>query len=232
MLIGGIQKLSLVDYPGKTAISLYTIGCNMRCGFCHNKELVVPECFTSSIDTDKIINFLKSRIGLVEAVVVSGGEPCLHPDLPDFIRQIKKLGYLVKLDTNGTKPEMLKKLLDDQLLDFVAMDIKAPLHNYEKVTNRPVVNSDIEKSIQLIKSSGLEYEFRTTIVKSLHQVSDFTEIGKLIANGGKAKRYALQRFQPAKTLDPAYKKDQTLSETDLLTIENIMQSYADTVIVH
>lgn len=232
MLIGGIQKLSLVDYPGKTAISLFTIGCNMRCGFCHNRELVVPECFVSSLDLDKVMNFLKSRKDLVEAVVISGGEPCLHPDLPSFIKQVKKLGYLIKLDTNGTKPEMLKQLLNDRLLDFVAMDIKAPLKNYEKVTNRPIISADIAKSIDLIKNSGLDYEFRTTIVKSLHRVSDFNKLGRLIASGGKAKRYALQRFQPAKTLDPAYKNDQTLSETDILTIEKIMHDYADTVVVH
>lgn len=232
MLIGGLQKLSLVDYPGKTCLSLFTIGCNMRCGFCHNKELVVPECFAPALDTDEVLKFIKSRVGLIEAVVISGGEPTLHKDLPEFIAKIKKMGFLVKLDSNGTQPAMIKKLLDQKLVDFIAMDVKAPLDKYQTVTSRPIVDCDIKTSIQLIKASGIDYEFRTTIVKELHQVEDFDAIGELISTGGKAKRYALQHFLPAKTLDPKFAKATTLSDSDFQTIAKKMSRYAEEIIIH
>lgn len=232
MLIGGLQKLSLVDYPGKTCISLFTIGCNMRCGFCHNKELVVPTCFVPALDNEQVMKFIKSRRKLVEAVTISGGEPTLQPDLAEFICQIKALGFLVKLDSNGTKPQVLEDLIKRNLLDFIAMDVKAPLKNYQKVTNRPIVEKDIKASIQLIKSSGLGYEFRTTVVKGLHKIEDFDAIGKLISQGGKAKRYALQRFLPAKTLDPKFATATTLSDDDFELLKQKMTAYADEVVLH
>lgn len=232
MLIGGLQKLSLVDYPGKTSIAIFTIGCNMRCGFCHNAELVVPEQFAPALNEAEILDFIKRRVGLVESVTISGGEPTLQPDLIDFITKVKKLGYLIKLDTNGTQPKVLKKLLQANLLDFVAMDVKAPTNKYQTVTNRPIVADNIKRSIALIKQSGVDYEFRTTVVASLHDLGDFDAIGELISQGGKAKRYALQHFRPAKTLDPKYANDTTLSEEDFSLLADKMSAYADEVIVH
>ena len=232
MLIGGLQKLSLVDYPGKTSIAVFTIGCNMRCGFCHNAELVVPEGFAPALDKAEVLDFIKRRVGLVESVTISGGEPTLQPDLVDFIAKVKKLGYLIKLDTNGTKPKVLEKLLQDKLLNFVAMDVKAPTNKYQTVTNRPVVAADVKQSIALIKQSGIDYEFRTTVVASLHDLNDFDAIGELISQGGKAKRYALQHFRPAKTLDPKYINDTTFSEADFAFLADKMSAYADEVIVH
>lgn len=232
MLIGGIQKLSLVDYPGKTSIAIFTIGCNMRCGFCHNAELVLPECFAADIGQDKVLKFLQKRIGLVESVTISGGEPTLQPDLVEFCRQVKQLGYLLKLDSNGTNPRVLKTLIDHHLLDFIAMDIKAPLDKYTQVVNFPIDAAKIEESIALIKSSGLDYEFRTTVVKSLHQLADFDKIGELISVNGKAKRYALQHFRPAKTLDPRFANDVTFSEEDFTWLAQRMASFAQQVVVH
>lgn len=232
MIIGGLQKLSLVDYPGKTSIAIFTVGCNMRCGFCHNAELVVPEKYALAIDEKEVFDLLEKRIGLVESVTISGGEPTLHPDLPEFIAKIKKLGYLVKLDSNGTRPDKIKNLLDQNLLDFIAMDVKAPLDRYELVVNHPIDTKAITESIKLIKQSGIDYEFRTTIVSSLHRLKDFDEIGKLISQGGKAQRYALQHFNPGKTLDPSYADDTTFSEADFKLLEKKMQTYANEVVVH
>ncbi len=233
MLIGGLQKLSLVDYPGKSCIALFTIGCNFRCPFCHNPELVLPERFPSSLDTQEVLDFIKSRQGLVEAVTISGGEPTLQSDLADFIKQIKEMGFLVKLDTNGTQPQVLERLFADKLLDFVAMDIKNSFANYSKTVG---VEADIERlksSIELIKNSGKDYEFRTTIIDRLHQVLDFEDIGKqLTADGQKIKRFALQHFRPAKTLDPDYSTANTLPEVDFEMIRRLMLKYADEVIIH
>lgn len=232
MLIGGLQKLSLNDYPGKTSVTIFTIGCNMRCGFCHNAELVLPECFADDLGEDNVLDFLKKRISLVEAVTISGGEPTLHSDLPDFIKKVRELGYLVKLDTNGTRPDKLGKLLDAKLLDFVAMDIKAPLEKYAKVVNAPIDTEAVKESIALIKNSGIKYEFRTTVVKSLHELADFEAIGQLISVEGKAQRYALQHFRPAKTLRPEYSTDTTFSEADFALVAEKMRKYAEEVVVH
>lgn len=232
MLIGGLQKLSLIDYPGKTSIVIFTIGCNMRCGFCHNAELVIPKKFVPAINEKEVMDFIKHRVGLVEAVTITGGEPTLQADLTQFIKKVKKMGFLIKLDTNGTQPKVLEKLLKDKLLDFVAMDIKAPLSRYELVTNRPVDPSAIKQSIKLIKQSRVGYEFRTTVVASLHRIEDFDAIGKLISRGGTAKRYTLQHFKPAKTLDPKYAKDTTFSEADFELLADKMRAYADEVVVH
>ncbi len=232
MLIGGLQKLSLVDYPGKTSIAIFTIGCNMRCGFCHNAELVVPELYADALDEKEVLKFLKSRIGLVESVTISGGEPTMQDDLIDFMRQVKSMGYLIKLDSNGTQPDIIEELFEENLVDFIAMDIKSPLGNYEKVVNCPVDHDSIKRSIKLIKASGVDYEFRTTVVASLHQISDFDEIGELISYGNKAKRYALQHFRPAKTLDPEYASATTLSEASFDLLAEKMTQYADEVIVH
>lgn len=232
MLIGGLQKLSLVDYPGKTSIAIFTIGCNMRCGFCHNAELVMPEQFVPAQNEKEVLDFIKSRVGLIESVTISGGEPTLQPDLDKFIAKVKKLGFLIKLDTNGTQPKVLEKLLRAKLLDFVAMDIKSSPEKYHTVVNRPINIDDVKQSIKLIKKSGVDYEFRTTVVSSLHNIGDFDAIGELISQGGKAKRYALQHFRPAKTLDPKYAKDSTFSDEDFAMLAETMQNYAEEVVIH
>ncbi len=233
MLIGGLQKLSLVDYPGKSCIAIFTIGCNFRCGFCHNPELVLPERFPESLDQQEVLDFIKSRQGLVEAVTISGGEPTVQPDLIDFIKQVKAMGFLVKLDSNGTQPEILRQLYDQKMLDFVAMDIKNSFDNYPKTVNINVNIDDIKTSIGLIKNSGVDYEFRTTIVDRLHQVADFETIGKeLTADDKKIQRFALQHFRPAKTLDPSYNTADTLPDTDFDSIYHLMLKYADEVVIH
>lgn len=177
--------MSLVDYPGKPAAVVFTQGCNFRCPYCYNKELVIPSCFQRPIEQEEVTHFLVKRKGLLKGVVISGGEPTLQNDLLDFIRCVKQLGYSVKLDTNGSRPDVLQKAIDQNLLDFIAMDIKASLESYEKLAAVPIDKILIKKSIFLIKNSGLEHQFRTTLVKPLVQFQDLSRILELV--GGEKK---------------------------------------------
>jgi pyruvate formate lyase activating enzyme len=208
MLIGGLQKLTLIDYPGKIACTVFTVGCNFRCHFCHNPELIDPAKFKLSeiIEEKTFFDFLGSRSGLLDGVCITGGEPTLYPDLSEFIKKIKALGFLVKLDTNGTNPEMLKALLAEKLIDYIAMDIKtAPQKDlYEKVTSAAVDFENIKKSIEIIMQSGLEYEFRTTVVPGLHQKEDILKIAGFIKG---AKKYYLQQFRAGeKIFNPEFRE--------------------------
>ena len=229
MKIGGIQKLSLVDYPGHTAIAMFTIGCNMRCGYCHNPELVLPERYADAIPEEDIFLFLESRVGKIEGVVISGGEPTMHADLPAFIRRVKQLGFLVKLDSNGTHPDMLREMFAEGLLDYIAMDIKASLPRYEEVAARPIDTDDIRESINLIKASGVDHEFRTTLVKSQVSPEDLDEIGKLVKG---SPRFALQRFRPGRTLNPQFRRETTYSDEELAHLRERMERYVATCVVH
>lgn len=229
MKIGGIQKLSLVDYPRHTAIALFTIGCNMRCGYCHNPELVLPERYADTIPEEDILLFLKSRVGRVEGVAISGGEPTMHADLPQFIEQVKRLGFLVKLDTNGTNPEMVRELLAKNMLDYVAMDIKASMVRYQEVVARPVDVDAIQETIRLIKQSGVDHEFRTTLVKSQVSPEDLREIGTLIKG---SPRFALQRFRPGLTLSPQFANETTYSDDELVLLKAQMEEYVTECVVH
>lgn len=192
MIFGGLQELTLIDYPGKIAATVFTIGCNFRCYYCHNPELVLPEKIknTKTLSEEEILNFLKGRKGLLQGLCITGGEPTLDNGLLDFIKQVKALNFLVKLDTNGSNPEVLKGLLENKLLDYVAMDIKAPLAKYAIVAGVEIDLDHIQESIQLIRQSGLEYEFRTTIAPGL-TVQDILDIVPLIEG---ADNYYLQVF--------------------------------------
>ncbi len=193
MIIAGLQKLTLIDYPNKVAAVVFTYGCNFSCPFCHNPELVDSSLKdkVEFISQEDFFKFLNSRKGLIEGVCITGGEPTLHHDLAEFISQIKSLGFLVKLDSNGTNPQVLADLLSKKLIDYIAMDIKAPLERYQEVVGRPTDTDKIKRSIELIKSSGIEYEFRSTVVEGLHSYDDLVAMAKLVMG---AKRYFFQRF--------------------------------------
>jgi len=206
--IGGLQKSSLIDYPEKISAIIFTQGCNFKCPYCHNPELIKFST-DSSIDESVLFNFLKTRINKLDAVVITGGEPTLHKGLPEFIKQIKDLGFLVKLDTNGTNPEMLQELLDKKLIDYVAMDIKAPIERYPEIVCAKVDTEAVLKSIEILKSSGVDFEFRTTVVKSQLLHEDFEKIGELI-NG--SEKYYLQKFVPTKVLNEEFLKETTYSD--------------------
>ncbi len=226
MNIGGLQEFSMIDYPGKLAAIVFTLGCNFRCGYCHNPELVLPEKFNPSLEEEKIFSFLKTRSGKLDAVSITGGEPTLHADLPEFMKKIKDLGFLVKLDSNGTNPMMLKEIIDNKLVDYLAMDIKAPLKKYKEVIQAEINLENIQKSIQMIMNSGIEYEFRTTIVKSQLSTDDLIEIAKLIQG---AKKYFLQKFVASKTNDPQFLTEKTYSDEEFELIREKMLDYISEV---
>lgn len=207
MKYAGLIKQSLVDYPGEIAAVLFTRGCNMRCPFCHNPHLLIkpknpqPE----PIDITEILNFLKDRQGFLDGVVISGGEPTLYDQLPGDISRIKELGYLLKLDTNGTNPQMIENLFQSGLLDYVAMDIKAPLEykKYLQACGKLSLEEffNIRSSIHLLRSSPVNLEFRTTVVPALHTPEDIVDIAKYLQG---ANKYTLQQFNPRVTLEPGY----------------------------
>ncbi|MCD6558027.1 MAG: anaerobic ribonucleoside-triphosphate reductase activating protein [Candidatus Aenigmarchaeota archaeon] len=199
MLIGGLQKTSLIDYPGKVSCIVWTIGCNFRCPWCYNKSLVLGTA--KPIDEKEIFDFLEKRKSLLDGVVITGGEPTIQKDLISFIKRIREMGYLVKIDTNGSNPEVIKKLVDEKLVDYIAMDVKASLERYQEVTNSNIDINKISQSISIIMSSGIDYEFRTTVVPGLVSKDDVVGIAKLIKG---ARHYYLQRYFKAETLDDAY----------------------------
>lgn len=182
MILGGLQKLTLIDYPGKIAATVFTVGCNFSCPYCHNPELVNAKLIASQpkIPDKEIFDFLARRRGMLEGVCVTGGEPTIFSDLPDFIGQIKRMGFSIKLDTNGSQPVMLERLLNDKLVDYVAMDIKAPLEKYKTVVGDKVRLEDIQRSVELTMQTP-DYEFRSTILPALHSRQDIFEHRPLAA---------------------------------------------------
>ncbi len=199
MIIAGLQKNSLVDYRGKVAAVVFAPFCNFNCYYCHNRMLLEkrPERIQyTTIDNDEFFAFLDKRVGLIQGVVITGGEPTLQKDLSDFIRKITKKGFPVKLDTNGGRPDVLSNLLDEGLLDSIAMDIKAPFNRYDQVCGVAVNLENIEKSIKLIMDSGLDYEFRTTVTPDF-ELDDFKGIMELIDG---CKRFVLQQFRKPENL--------------------------------
>ena len=207
----------MIDYPDKVACIVFTQGCNFRCPYCHNPELVKPEMFGESLNEEEFFDFLKERTGKLDAVSITGGEPTLQYDLIEFIKKIRDLGFLIKLDTNGTNPEMLKEIIDQKLVNYLAMDIKAPFSKYEEITRMPVNIEKIKQSVEMIKNSGLNYEFRTTLVKKLLSSEDIEQIGRDIAG---AKQYFLQKFVSTKTVDEKVLNEETYSEEEL---ENLIE---------
>lgn len=219
--IAGIQKTTLLDYPTKVAAIVFTQGCNFRCGYCHNPDLLEQNKNTDFLP-ENFISFLKTRQGKLDGVVITGGEPTLQSGLYDFIKQIKQLDFAVKLDTNGTNPKILKKLLSENLVDYIAMDIKAPIEKYSEITGINVNTNNIKTSIDLIIKSLTEYEFRTTVLKSQLSFEDFDKIGQTIKG---ANLYYLQKFVPNKIYNEKLNSDTTYNNDELQTICNHMKQY-------
>ena len=208
MKIGGLNKFSLSDYPGHVAAVVFTQGCNFRCRFCHNGSLIptnVPD--SSLISQEKIFEFLKDRSRQLDGVVITGGEPTIQPDLPEFIHRIIAMELLVKLDTNGSRPEVLRRLLEKKLIDFIAMDIKAPLDIYDLLTGVQTPISQIKESVELIARSCIAHEFRTTVVKPLLSSEDVLSIKKLVPVGS---THRLQKFHPEHAFAPSLRAPTTL----------------------
>ncbi len=216
MKIAGFQKLTLLDYPSKVACILFTQGCNFKCPYCqnsgligHENEVLIPE--------EEIFEYLKKRKGVLDGVVVSGGEPTVQKDLAIFIKKVKEMGFLVKLDTNGSNPDLLKKLIDEKLVDYIAMDIKNILMLYKEVAGvSPSVNK-LEESINLIKNSGIDHEFRTTIIKNIHDIDKIKKICEYVDGD----TFFLQNFEQSENV--CDKKLESFSTEELIKINKIIK---------
>lgn len=192
MVIQGLQKLTLLDYPEKVACTIFTAGCNFRCPFCHNASLVVDTYKNQEISIQELFAFLEKRMGILDGVCVTGGEPLIQPDIEELLRRIKGMGYAVKLDTNGSFPDKLRRLVEEELVDYVAMDIKNSQESYGRTIGiKDYDVRNIHKSVRYLLSDAVPYEFRTTVVREFHQRSDFESIGRWIKG---ARHYYLQQF--------------------------------------
>ncbi|MDX2186102.1 MAG: anaerobic ribonucleoside-triphosphate reductase activating protein [Opitutaceae bacterium] len=193
MKIGGFHKHSVTDYPGHKAAVIYTQGCNWRCPYCFYRSFVIPSRFQPSLPEDDILRCLADARSDIDAVVITGGEPTIQPCLSDFLRRVKKLGFKIKLETHGGRPAVLAELISEKLLDYIALDIKGPLHHYSRYVGTEVDPGIIELSLDLVLNSGVEYEIRTTLVGGLHTVEEVRAMAPMLAG---SRRVALQAFKP------------------------------------
>ena len=229
MQIKGLEKFTLIDYPEKIACIVFLFGCNFRCGFCHNPELVL-EATNESISREEVLDFLEKRKGQLEGVCITGGEPLLSLKL-DFLKSIRDMDYDIKIDTNGSFPDRLREIINSELVDFIAMDLKADKENYNLVTGVEIDLAKIEESVKLI-SKFKDYEFRTTVVEDIHSKESMKAMGEWIYYllGKKPKKLALQGFRNAgKVLDKDFEKKKNTSEKYLNELKEIMQNYFEKV---
>jgi len=227
MRIAGLQKMTLLDYPGKVACTVFLPGCNFRCPFCHNGGLVEGE-IPEIMEDEELLQFLRKRKGLLDGVCITGGEPTMQPGLPALMAGIKELGYLVKLDTNGYRPEILKGLLDEGLLDYVAMDIKASGINYGRACglSQPDITK-IEESVEILKKCEIPYEFRTTVVKGIHDAQEFETIGKWLSG---CRVYYLQAFRDSGAILGLHNYE-SFSKEEMEQMADLAGKYIDKVIL-
>ncbi len=223
MKIGGLQRTSLNEYPGKICAIIFTQGCNFRCHYCHNPELVLPELFARPIPEEEIFAFLKNR-PLLEGVTITGGEPCLQNDLPAFLQQLRSCRLAIKLNTNGSFPRVLETILAYRLVDYVSLDIKTSFPRYQEVTSVPVDTETIRDSLKLLLHSGIEYDLRTTVVRGLLNEDDLHTIGQLVQG---ASKYIFQQFLPSKTVNPEFLRREAPAEVELEKFQRIMAQYVE-----
>lgn len=218
MILGGFEKFTMVDYPGKLATTVFTVGCSFRCPFCHNPEFVERGAWSMEYGAmeENFFRFLEDRKGKLEAVCITGGEPTIQSDIIPFIEKIKKMGFLVKLDSNGTRPDVLRKIIDRKIVDYIAMDIKNIPEKYRETVGVDVDMERVKLSVNLIKNSGIDYEFRTTVVPGFHNEKDFEEIAEWIDG---ARAYFLQEFRDFKVLDSRIKEKTQGKKVDLEKIK-------------
>ena len=225
MKIAGFQHLSLIDYPDHVAAVIFTQGCNFRCPYCHNPELVGVKQETM-ISEEEVLGYLSERKGKIEGLVITGGEPTLQGDLRLFIQKVKALGVKVKLDSNGSNPKLLQKLIDENLVDYIAMDVKAPLSRYKELVKYHGHLRNLQQSQKLLLEGRVPYEFRTTVVKGDLTHEDFRQIGEEILG---AELYTYQFFRPEVTQDPTYSKREAMSEEEALDVRKIMEGFVQRV---
>ncbi len=212
MVIGGLQKVSLSDFPGRISAIVFTRGCSFRCRYCHNPELVDPERYGMPLDEDDVLSFLESRRGWLDGVVLSGGEPTFHEDLPAFLARIKAMGFAAKLDTNGSNPSMLRQLIGERLVDFVALDVKAPFAAYGRVAGPGADPLLVRSSISAVLDSGIAHEVRTTWCRALLSLDEMREIARGVRG---CAVLAVQGFRPTAALDSAMLREPIPSPVEL-----------------
>jgi len=223
--IVGIERLSLSDYPGKLCANLIVPGCNFRCPYCSEKEIIFDFIPMPKVSEDQVIAFLHPRMGFLDGVCVTGGEPTIHRELPAFLERLKSIGSLVKLDTNGSHPKRLGHVLGRKFVDYVAMDIKTPLKRYTETVGYRITPEELLDSIQLIRRSGVDYEFRTTAVPGIVDGGDLEEIAKTLAG---SKRYVLQGFKPGSTISDDCKSVQPYSLVEMRQfVDRVSPYFAD-----
>jgi pyruvate formate lyase activating enzyme len=227
MKIGGLQKFSLIDFPGRISAIVFTRGCNFRCPYCHNPELVDPTRYGAILSEAEVISFLERRRGKLDAVTLTGGEPTLQPDIEHFLYEIKRMGYLTKIDTNGSYPDLLERMIRSDLVDYLAMDVKGPLRKYEQIARVKIDTAKIRRSIELIAASGIEHEFRTTVLRSQLDYADLAETAGLL-NG---ELYILQPFVPAKCLDQRFLREPSYSPEEFADIRKQLDGNGLRIIV-
>ncbi len=227
VVMNGMQNTSFIDYPGKIVSTIFFGNCNFRCPYCHNSDLVFNQNLPQ-IDESALLEHLEKRRGKLDGICITGGEPTLHPDLPELIRHVKERGFLVKLDSNGTNPKMLEELFSGGLLDYVAMDVKAPKEKYSEVVKVNVNTDLIQRSIDLIREMAPDYEFRTTVVRELTSEADLIAIAEWIDG---SKRYALQQFKPHKPLDPKCMECHGYSREEMEAFAERLKPYFGEVLV-
>lgn len=220
--IAGIQRLSLVDYPGRLCSTIFTAGCNFRCPYCFNVEIVLEPNRLEKISEEEALELLRGRRGFIDGVCIGGGEPTIHRALPAFIRRVRLLGLKVKLDTNGSRPRMLRRLLEEELLDYVAMDVKAPLSRYREVICAEADVEAIRESIRILRRGRVDHEFRTTVVPGVLSIEDVREIARSLTG---SKRYVLQQFKPGKTLNPELRDLQPYPDEVLMRLRDEVAPY-------
>jgi pyruvate formate lyase activating enzyme len=224
MNIGGYLKTSLIEWPEKISSVIFTAGCNFRCPFCHNAELVLQEGFTQ-IPEKQIFTDLKKRKEWNDVVIVTGGEPTIHKDLPIFLKKIKNMGYLIMLHTNGTNPKMIELLLKKKLIDRISIDVKGEMKDYQKYSNIQFPILNVKKSLELVINSGLYYELRTTVVPGLHNLENLILLAEDIKSFGQTDKieWILQEFRPLNTFDKEYIKIKPFSKEEMLEFQKILQ---------
>lgn len=224
LLLSGIQKFTVLDFPGRIACIAFLPGCDFRCGFCHNSEFVLPqkirEICKSFVAEKSFLNFLEKRRGLLDGVVISGGEPTLNKNLPEFIRKIKEMNFLVKLDSNGNNPKVLEELMAENLVDYIALDFKINLEKYSNFVGKNADKENLNRSLQLLKSGKFDYEIRSTLIKEIHSEQVLEKMSEELKG---VKRLFLQKFRSGNTLDAKFAKFSTLSEEDFLRAKKIFE---------
>ena len=233
MLIGGLQKTTLIDYPGKVACTVFLVGCNFRCPFCHNRDLVSPELFKKTgivpISEKEFFDFLDKRKKILDGVCITGGEPTINQDLCQFIKKIKVLGLSVKLDTNGSNPEVLKKLIKEKLLDYIAMDLKTDFEEYSKAIRIINYESKIKESIEILLRSKLNFEFRTTVVPGLHNKKNLVKLAKQLKNLNLKAGWFLQNFRAQNCLDETFLQKKPFTLAEMKKFVSLIKPYIPTV---